>query len=339
VNTEVKFGLSLPNRAVLFGTPPAELFRAAETADRSQLFDSVWVGDNFTSKPRLEAIVLLSALATRTERLKLGTVCMATFTLRHPIEVAVQWSSLDLLSNGRTILAVCNGVPPSAGPRYARELAAFRVASKERPGRVEEGIAILRKLWEADGPVSHSGRFHEFEDIELLPKPANSRPPILLALNPHDAPSPSVRERMLRRVARFADGWQTDGLPASAFASAWSGIRELAHEEGRADAVTSACLHLMVNIQSDPAAARREALDFLARYYGEGGVTDEKLAEWVAAGPPEAVIDRIHEFVQAGCNTPILRFASPDQRGQLERCLEDVLPAFDGMRVPAEVGA
>ena len=53
----LRFGLSLPNRAVLFGLPVETLLTSAEQADRSGFFDSVWVGDNFLSKPRLEAIV------------------------------------------------------------------------------------------------------------------------------------------------------------------------------------------------------------------------------------------------------------------------------------------
>src|SRR6516225_8344741 len=135
----VRFGLSLPNRAVLFGLPPALLLETAEDADASGAFDSVWVGDNFLSKPRLEAIVTLSALAARTRRLKLGTICLASFPLRHPLPLAIQWASLDVLSGGRTILTVCNGGSAQAGPRFATELAAMGVASGERMARVEEG--------------------------------------------------------------------------------------------------------------------------------------------------------------------------------------------------------
>src|SRR5947207_111702 len=107
--SRARFGLSLPNRAVLFGIPPDALLRAAEQADASGVFDSVWVGDNFLSKPRLEAIVTMSALAALTKRVKLGVVCLASFPLRHPLLLALQWASLDVLSGGRTILAVCLG--------------------------------------------------------------------------------------------------------------------------------------------------------------------------------------------------------------------------------------
>src|SRR3954469_2242180 len=89
-----RFGISLPNRAVLFGVSPTLLIETAETADRSGFFDSVWVGDNLLSKPRLESIVTLAALSTRTTRLKLGEVCLASFPLRHPLLLAIQWASV-----------------------------------------------------------------------------------------------------------------------------------------------------------------------------------------------------------------------------------------------------
>ena len=69
----LEFGLSLPNRGVLFGaTSPEEMINLAERADRSGAFDSVWVGDGLISKPRLDWLVLLSALAARPEPVRLG---------------------------------------------------------------------------------------------------------------------------------------------------------------------------------------------------------------------------------------------------------------------------
>ena len=69
-----KFGLSLSTRAVLFdwGTMD-DVLDMAETAEVSGMFHGIWVGDNLLSKPRVEAIVTLSALAARTKRVKLGT--------------------------------------------------------------------------------------------------------------------------------------------------------------------------------------------------------------------------------------------------------------------------
>ncbi len=104
---KVKYGISLSNRSVVTGgNTVAEVVDMAVTAEISGAFDGVWVGDNLLSKPRLDYLVLLSAIAARTSRVNLGTICMASFPLRNPVQLAIQWSSLDVLSGGRTILAV-----------------------------------------------------------------------------------------------------------------------------------------------------------------------------------------------------------------------------------------
>lgn len=323
----VRFGLSLPNRAVLFGLPIETLLDTAVRAEQSGLFDSVWVGDNLLSKARLEAVVTLSAIAARTRRVKLGTVCLASFTLRHPLVFAIQWASLDQLSGGRTFLTVCAGGAGSKGPQFAAELAAMRVASVERVRRMEEGIALLRAFW-GPGPISHQGEFYQFSEVDVQPKPAQASPPIAIAVNPPVDASAAIEERAMRRVACLADGWQTDGVPPAIFERRWAMIRAFAAEAGRADQCTDASLHLMVNINDDADAALRESVAFLEQYYGRGMVSDAKLAAWLAYGSPQAVVARIQEFVDAGCTTPILRFTGANQQQQLERCIAEVLPAF-----------
>lgn len=326
----MRFGLSLPNRAVLFGMPVGMLLETAELAEASGRFDSVWVGDNFLSKPRLEAIVMLSALAARTQRLKLGTICLASFPMRHPLPLAIQWASLDVLSGGRTILTVCNGGAASLGPLFATELAAMGIASKERVARVEEGIELLRLFFGPD-PVTYSGRFYTFEQVEVYPKPVQARVPICIAVNPGREVDPAVEERLLRRVARLADGWQTDAIEPEVFRERWARIQAYSAEYGRAGQVTDAQLHLMVNINDDAAQAHRESIAFLDKYYGQGTVDDTFLANWLAYGSPAAVIEKINIFVEAGYTTIVLRFTSPHQQAQLDRCVTEVLPAFQAM--------
>jgi alkanesulfonate monooxygenase SsuD/methylene tetrahydromethanopterin reductase-like flavin-dependent oxidoreductase (luciferase family) len=225
----VTFGISLPNRAVLFGVSPTLLLETAETADRSGFFDSVWVGDNLLAKPRLESIVTLAALAARTSRLKLGEVCLASFTQRHPLVLAIQWASLDVISGGRTILVVCIGGSARKGPEFAAELEAMGVGSNERVPRLEEGIELLRAFWGAD-PMTHQGRFYRLAGVQALPKPVQAEVPIMIASNPVLGGDPAVEKRALRRVARLADGWQTDGTPAPVFRERWNRIRAYAAE-------------------------------------------------------------------------------------------------------------
>jgi len=168
------FGLILANRAVVLGAVKArDLLDIAVDAERSGVFDAVWVGDSLLAKPRLESVTLLSALAGITERVRLAVGCMATFVHRHPVMLAQQWASLDVLSGGRALLAVCLGGPDSANAAQAAEHAVMGIASGERVERLEEGIRILRTLFGGKG-VSHAGTFYRFDNVTLEPRPIQS---------------------------------------------------------------------------------------------------------------------------------------------------------------------
>src|SRR3990172_11516301 len=117
---KLSFGLIVANRAVVLGVIKArDILDLTVEAERSGVFDAVWVGDSLLAKPRLEAVTLLSTLAGVTSRLRLGVGCLATFVHRHPVLFAHQWASLDVLSEGRTWLAGCLGGPNAASKTHA----------------------------------------------------------------------------------------------------------------------------------------------------------------------------------------------------------------------------
>src|SRR2546421_12118648 len=126
-------GLILANRAVVLGAIKArDLVDITVQAERSRVFDAVWVGDSLLAKPRLESVTLLSALASVTERVRLAVGCMATFVHRHPVMLAHQWASLDVLSGRRAWLAVCLRGPHHAHAAPAPQPALLGLASRER---------------------------------------------------------------------------------------------------------------------------------------------------------------------------------------------------------------
>src|SRR6185436_3084393 len=202
------FGLTLSNRALVTrGTPPGELIDMAVSAEASGAVDAIWVGDSILSKPRLECIPLLGAIAARTSRVKLGVACMATIAQRNPMLLALQWASLDVLSGGRTWLAACMGYPASQHPMAAKELEVMGVASKERPKRMEEMLEAMRVLWSSEH-ATFKGKYYSFDDVDLLPKPVQQPCPIYIAGTPRPgAIGDAGVERALRRIARYADGW------------------------------------------------------------------------------------------------------------------------------------
>lgn len=329
----LSLGLSLPNRGVLFGAISVEeMLQMCEVADRSGMFESVWVGDSLFAKPRLEAVAVLSAIASRTKRVKLGTACMASFPLRDPRLLALQWASLDVLSGGRSLLCVCMGASGGWGMGAAgTEVQIMGFNPKERVGRFVEGIEILRELWEGDN-VAHHGRFFSFEHATLEPKPVQRPCPIWIANNP-PAAKPDIERRAYQRVARLADGWMTDGGPTPVeFGRRWGMVRRFVEEEGRDPTAFHAAYHMMININDDAQQAWNEGAGFLTRYYG--AMNEAFLRVWLAAGPAGEVARRIQEYIDNGCTLPILRFAATDGMAQLNRCLENVLP-----RLRARTGA
>ena len=139
-----RFGVNLNNREPLIA-PDYTLSDLLSLAERAESlgFDSVWVGDSLFSKPRWEPITLLSAISQRTSRVKLGTACMVSGT-RDPLYLALEWATLDQLSNGRTILGTGMGNPEDG---VRREYAAVGLDFEQRARIFEEGLAVLRELW------------------------------------------------------------------------------------------------------------------------------------------------------------------------------------------------
>lgn len=319
-------GLSLPNRGVLFGAITVEdVLWMSETADASGEFGSVWVGDSILALPRLEALTTLAAIAARTHRVALGTACMASMPLRHPIQLAHQWASLDVISGGRMILGACMGTSPSVSEPHRLEYEAFGYEGKSRPRRMEEAIQALRALWSSEH-ASFEGRYVQFRDVNLRPKPVQRPlPPIWIASNPFSFGSTSdVASRALRRVAEMADGWLMDVVDPAVFRDQLAVVEAHMRAAGRQESMPTA-VHHMVNIQDDRSAAYEEAGKFLKTYYHFDFI-DQWMTKWVSAGPPEACAERIQTYFDAGVTSMILRFATWDQRRQLERCITDVLP-------------
>lgn len=325
-------GLSLPNRGVLFGaTSVEEMLALTERADDGGWFDSVWVGDGLVAKARLEAVVSLSAIAARTRNVKLGVCCLATFALRQPVLFAVQWASLDVVSQGRALLAVCLGAPTArSGGNFLSELSAMGVQREERIGRFEENIEILRAVW--SGPAAFDGRFTSFPQIDLLPRPVQDPCPIWIASNPNPTVlSPERYQAAIDRVGRLADGWQSTVVAPDEFGRMWDEVRASAQGFGRDASRMTSSVHLMVNLADDVAGARAEAKKFLDTYYSMD-VDDATMDRWGAYGPPEVVFERIAQYVKQGLDVPIIRFASYDQTAQLDRAESALLPELRAMR-------
>ena len=325
------FGLTLSNRALITrGTPPSELIDMAVKAESTGAIDAIWVGDSILSKPRLECIPLLGAIAARTSRVKLGVACMATIAQRNPVLLALQWASLDALSNGRTWLAACMGYPASQHPMAAKELEVMGVASKERPKRLEEMIQSLRLLW-SDEHASFHGKYYSFDDVNLLPKPAQRPCPIYIAGTPRPAQiGERGVERSLRRIARYADGWMSNQIELAMFKDYQGRLREMVTEEGRDPNAFKTVLYYGVSVNRDREQAFREAKAFLDAYY-QKDFTREGVEIWTACGPVEHCVDCLRGFIDAGVDHVAIRPIGADLNQQFVIFLEKLVPALQAV--------
>lgn len=293
---------------------------AAVLAEQSGVFESVWFGDSLIHKPRLESIVMLAAVAARTHRVRLGTICMASFPVRDPTLLAIQWASLDQISKGRTILGVC------IGGGHEAELRAFGVRREERVGRLKEGIQLLREFW-GDEEVNHRGRFYTLEGCQIQPKPIQKPLPIWIAVSPdRDRVGNQVVDQAMRRVGSLADGYITMGVTPEEFRLRWEVIEAAAAGAGRDLGNFETSIHGMVNIHDDKRAAYEESKFYFNHYYAPGYPREEMIRVWLAHGSPKECAGLIQSWIDMGITTPVLRFTSRDQVGQIHRFIDEVLP-------------
>jgi alkanesulfonate monooxygenase SsuD/methylene tetrahydromethanopterin reductase-like flavin-dependent oxidoreductase (luciferase family) len=149
---------------------------AAEALYADQLgMHSAWIGEHhFNSLGVLSSPeMVLSYIAAKTKHIRLAPA-VTVLPLHHPIHVAEQWSTLDLLSGGRVDFAAGRGYDK-------REYLPFHVSFDDNQGIFEEGLEIVRKLWEAEGRISHHGQYYSFEDVRITPKPVQRPIPTYVA--------------------------------------------------------------------------------------------------------------------------------------------------------------
>ena len=181
------------------------LARAAEGAG----FDTVMVMDHFYQLPALgppdasmlECYAVLSALAARTERIRLSALVTGN-TYRNPAHLAKIVTTLDLISGGRAQLGIGAGWFEEEHTGLGFPFPSLR----ERLDRLEEALEIITAMFRGERPT-FKGRFYQVEEAINSPAPLQAGgPPILIG--------GSGEKRTLRLVARFANDSNLTCAPA-----------------------------------------------------------------------------------------------------------------------------
>jgi probable F420-dependent oxidoreductase len=186
---------------------PSDLARSAEDIG----FESLWVGDHVTVPVKMAAempgaggplpesysqisdpFVVLAMAAAVTRSLKVG-IGACILPNRHPILTAKQAATLDWFSQGRLLFGVGAGW-------LQEQMEVMGADFPRRLGQTREYVAVMKALWRGPGDAaSFTGRWINFQDMRLNPRPATpGGPRVLLGTWGPKAP---------KRVAEWADGW------------------------------------------------------------------------------------------------------------------------------------
>ncbi len=196
------FGFHMPNFTYP-GVANDRLFdRVVESAQQAENagFDLVTVMDHFyqirgigpETEPMLEAYATLAALATRTSRVKLGTLVTGV-TYRNPALLAKTVTTLDMISKGRAIMGIGAAWNDSEHIGYGFEFPPI----KERMDRLDEALAIIKRMFTEERP-SFEGKHYRVEKALNVPRPLQRGGPKILI-------GGTGEQRTLRLLARYGD--------------------------------------------------------------------------------------------------------------------------------------
>ena len=223
----------------LFRLRPEQMAAVAQRAEALG-FESVWVPEHLVfpveiksrypyakdgaapvvvDAPHLDPLLILSHLAAVTSRIRLGTN-IYILPLRHPLVVARQVVSLDVLSQGRFTFGIGIGW-------MEEEFQAVDVDFRSRAARTREAVRVLDVLWNESEP-RFEGKFFRFGPVKFEPKPVQRpRPPLVLG---------GESDVALRRAAQIGDGWYGVGHTPETAAAQVAKLRTLRADAGRSDA-------------------------------------------------------------------------------------------------------
>jgi probable F420-dependent oxidoreductase len=284
--------------------------------------------DGFLPSP----LIVATAVAARTRTLRVGT-SVILLPLHHPVHLAEDAITLDLVSKGRLVIGVGIGYQPS-------DFRAFSVPMDERLARFEESFEILRLCWSGE-QFSFRGKHFELEDVTVLPRPyQKGGPPLWIG-----ASIPAAA----RRAGRIADGFV--GTPSTGMANAMA----LANLYKEAALEAKRPVHVIQMRDAWVANTRAEAEQVYGphvmqayKYYWDNQLAEfrslpagtpftlENLApDRLVVGDPELCVREFHRWQKAtGAEEFLLRFRHAHSGGPAHEKIMEAIKLFGEKVIP-----
>jgi alkanesulfonate monooxygenase SsuD/methylene tetrahydromethanopterin reductase-like flavin-dependent oxidoreductase (luciferase family) len=293
-----------------------DVFAQVELAEAVGL-DGVWIAERHFSAPNAgqpsiasSPIVLSTAIAARTRRLRVGTG-VYVLPLNHPVRIAEEVATLDYVSQGRFDLGVGRSGFTTAYEGYGYDYGESRE-------RLQESLDVLVKAWTQER-FSHHGKYFQFDNVCVTPKPFQKpHPPIYMAATTSESFPIAGRNRrnLVVGVRRNSVGQVRESVRV--YRQAW---REAGHP-GNGDVT----LRLPVYVAETQAEAHaipqastlqyyRRLSDSLTRSVGRAGTAADEdrarlaqelanvtygdlLRDWVIFGTPAEVAERLQQWIE-----------------------------------------
>jgi len=275
-------------------------------------YDSVWVWDHMLlgvepNFPIVDSLTVLTAIAAKTERIKLGTGILV-LPLRNPVVLAKQLSSMDQLSEGRMIMGLASGW-------YKREFDACGIPFDKRGKLMDENLEIMNRLF-TEEKVSGKYMRHDISAAVMYPKPRQKpRMPILIG---------GYVDKVLHRAGTAGDGWLTYFYRPEAFKKSWDKIRAFAREGGKdPDALLNAA-QLPIMVGPSRAAIEAEMMDWLNKEWDFPAHSDCS-RDSAIIGTADECVAQLREHLKVGVQK-IIFVPYKYRMDQVETIARDIIP-------------
>jgi F420-dependent oxidoreductase-like protein len=285
-------------------------------------FEGLFRSDHYLSfdhpheRGALDAWATLAALASITERIRLGTL-VSPAGFRHPSELAKSVVTVDHASDGRVELGMGAGW-------FEREHRAFGFSfpsNAERMDVLTEQIEIVHRLWSED-EVDFEGRHYRLESCTSLPRPLQEpHPPLIVG--------GSAGPRSVALVARWADEYNVVFVDPDTARTYRERVQSACESIGRDPGEVRFSVMTRLLVGADEDDLRRRAAELMERIDEDGDVEAfiEGMKPDMTAGTVEQVLERLAEFANAGAERVMLQHLVHDDMETVALIGREIVPA------------
>jgi probable F420-dependent oxidoreductase len=306
-NQHTPCGIELPQ---VFFDGPANMEHIRRFAMQAETlgYDSLWLQERIIGDfTMLEPVTLLSYVAGITTKLKLGT-SVILLPLRNPLQLAKAYSSLDVMSGGRSVMGVGLG-----GGHLGSHEDVFGYSREGRVTRFNEAVQIMKLLW-MEPTASFQGRYWNFKEISMEPKPLQ-KPHLPIIFGGH-------HDNALRRAVKSANGWMGAGSSSSAsFIREAARIRIFLDQAQRDPASFHFAKRVYLAVDKDKARGEKRVQEWFARRYKNADL-GPKVSIW---GSSAECAEKIQEIIHAGAQHIVFN-PMFDEMEHLEICAKEIMP-------------